>query len=92
MDGAEIGPGVVLIGAVFGGMWAPFAVAVNRLLRPPASGPGALAALIVVPSTWLIPEWIRSYQGLGGPRDYTARPSGSIRPYWRSPPSAERGW
>ena len=63
----EIGPGVVLIGAVFGGMWGPFAIAVNRLLRPPASGPGALAALIVVPSCWLIPEWIRSYQGLGGP-------------------------
>ncbi len=63
----EIGPGVVLIGAVFGGMWAPFAIAVNRLLRPPASAPGALAALIVVPSCWLIPEWIRSYQGLGGP-------------------------
>jgi apolipoprotein N-acyltransferase len=63
----EIGPGVVLIGAVFGCMWSPFAVAVNRLLRPPASAPGALAALIVVPSCWLIPEWIRSYQGLGGP-------------------------
>jgi apolipoprotein N-acyltransferase len=63
----QIGPGVVLIGAVFGGMWVPFAVAVNRLLRPPASGPRALAALIVVPSCWLIPEWIRSYQGLGGP-------------------------
>ena len=63
----EIGPGVVLIGAVFGGMWAPFSIAVNRLLRPPASAPRALAALIVVPSCWLIPEWIRSYQGLGGP-------------------------
>ena len=63
----EIGPGVVLIGAVFGCMWSPFAIAVNRLLRPPVSAPGALAALIVVPSCWLIPEWIRSYQGLGGP-------------------------
>ena len=63
----EIGPGVVLIGAVFGGMWAPFSIAVNRLLRPSVSAPGALAALIVVPSCWLIPEWIRSYQGLGGP-------------------------
>ena len=63
----EIGPGVVLIGAVFGCMWGPFSIAVNRLLRPPASGPGVLAALIVVPSCWLIPEWIRSYQGLGGP-------------------------
>jgi apolipoprotein N-acyltransferase len=63
----EIGPGLLLIGAIFGCMWAPFAIAVNRLLRPPVSWPRALAALAVVPSTWLIPEWIRSYQGLGGP-------------------------
>jgi apolipoprotein N-acyltransferase len=63
----QIGPGVVLIGAVFGVMWAPCAVAVHRLLKPPLSGPRALAALVVVPSCWLIPEWIRSYQGLGGP-------------------------
>jgi apolipoprotein N-acyltransferase len=63
----EIGPGVVLIGAVFGCMWSPFAIAVNRLLRPPVSWPRALAALAVVPGTWLVPEWIRSYQGLGGP-------------------------
>jgi apolipoprotein N-acyltransferase len=63
----EIGPGVVLIGAVFGCMWSPFAIAVNRLLRPAVSWPRALAALAVVPATWLVPEWIRSYQGLGGP-------------------------
>src|SRR5215475_8183557 len=63
----EIGPGLVLLGAVFGGMWAPFAIAVRRLLRPPVSWPRFAAALVVVPSCWLIPEWMRSYQGLGGP-------------------------
>jgi apolipoprotein N-acyltransferase len=63
----QIGPGLLVIGAIFGCMWSPFAVAVNRLLKPPVSWPRALAALIVVPSAWLIPEWIRSYQGLGGP-------------------------
>jgi apolipoprotein N-acyltransferase len=63
----QIGPGLLLIGAIFGCMWAPFAVAVNRLLKPLVSWPRALAALVVVPSTWLVPEWIRSYQGLGGP-------------------------
>ena len=26
-------------------------------------------AFIVLPATWLIPEWVRSYQGLGGPWD-----------------------
>ena len=63
----QIGPGLVLLGAVFGGMWAPFAIAVRRLLRPPVSWPRFAAALVVVPGCWLIPEWIRSYQGLGGP-------------------------
>jgi apolipoprotein N-acyltransferase len=65
----EIGPGVVLLGGVFGCMWSPFAVAIHRLLRPAVSRswPRLLAALAVVPATWLIPEWIRSYQGLGGP-------------------------
>jgi apolipoprotein N-acyltransferase len=63
----QIGPGLLLIGGVLGCMWSPFAIAVNRLLRPPVTWPRALAALVVVPSTWLIPEWIRSYQGLGGP-------------------------
>ena len=63
----EIGPGVVLIGAVFGCMWSPFAVAACRLLRPVVSWPRVLAAVVVIPATWLVPEWIRSYQGLGGP-------------------------
>jgi apolipoprotein N-acyltransferase len=65
----EIGPGLLLLGAVMGWMWSPFAVSVRQLLRPPVSWPRYAAALIVVPSCWLIPEWIRSYQGLGGPWD-----------------------
>src|SRR5262249_55997475 len=34
-----------------------------------ARGSGARvgAAFVVVPGCWLIPEWMRSYQGLGGP-------------------------
>ena len=66
---AEIGPGLVLLGAVMGWMWSPFAVAVCKLLKPGAPGWRLAAAFIVVPSCWLIPEWIRSYQGLGGPWD-----------------------
>src|ERR1700735_5926588 len=33
----EVGPGLVLLGAVMGWMWSPFAVAVHKLLRPCAS-------------------------------------------------------
>jgi apolipoprotein N-acyltransferase len=65
----EIGPGLVLLGAVMGWMWSPFAVAVHKLLKPGAPWWRQAAAFIVVPSCWLIPEWIRSYQGLGGPWD-----------------------
>ena len=63
----EIGPGVLLVAAVFGVLWVPFGVAAASLLRPPVSWPRALAALVVVPSCWLLTEWLRSWQALGGP-------------------------
>jgi apolipoprotein N-acyltransferase len=63
----EIGPAVLLVGAVFGALWVPFGVAAQKLLRPPLSWPRALAALVVVPSCWLLTEWLRSWQALGGP-------------------------
>jgi len=63
----EIGPGVLLVGAVFGVLWIPFGVAAWKLLRPPLSWPRALAALVVVPSCWVLTEWLRSWQALGGP-------------------------
>jgi apolipoprotein N-acyltransferase len=63
----EIGPAVLLVAAVFGVLWVPFGVAAARLLRPPVSWPRALAALVVVPSCWLLTEWLRSWQALGGP-------------------------
>ena len=63
----EIGPGVLLVGAAFGVLWVPFGMAAASLLRPPVSWPRALAALVVVPSCWLLTEWLRSWQALGGP-------------------------
>ena len=63
----EIGPAVLLVAAVFGVLWIPFGVAAQQLLRPPLSWPRALAALVVVPSCWLLTEWLRSWQALGGP-------------------------
>jgi apolipoprotein N-acyltransferase len=78
----EIGPGLLLIGLVAGVTWSPFAIFARLLLgesRGPSPDPrwwpGERAwqrlglALIVLPATWLIPEWVRSYQGLGGPWD-----------------------
>jgi apolipoprotein N-acyltransferase len=63
----EIGPAVLLVAAVVGVLWVPFGVAAWKLLRPPVSWPRALAALVVVPSCWLLSEWLRSWQALGGP-------------------------
>jgi apolipoprotein N-acyltransferase len=63
----EIGPGVLLVAVVVGFLWVPFGVAAQKLLRPPLSWPRALAALVVVPSCWVLTEWLRSWQGLGGP-------------------------
>jgi apolipoprotein N-acyltransferase len=63
----EIGPAVLLVAAAFGVLWIPFGVAAHKLLRPPLSWPRALAALVVVPSCWLLTEWLRSWQALGGP-------------------------
>jgi apolipoprotein N-acyltransferase len=63
----EIGPAVLLVGAVVGVLWVPFGVAAASLLRPPVTWPRALAALVVVPSCWLLTEWLRSWQALGGP-------------------------
>ena len=63
----EIGPAVLLVGAVFGVLWVPFGMAAATLLRPPLSWPRALAALVVVPGCWVLTEWLRSWQALGGP-------------------------
>ena len=63
----EIGPGVLLVAAVFGVLWVPFGVAAQKLLRPPLTWPRALGALAVLPSCWLLTEWLRSWQALGGP-------------------------
>ncbi|MGH3158747.1 MAG: apolipoprotein N-acyltransferase [Streptosporangiaceae bacterium] len=65
----EIGPGVLLVAVVFGVLWTGVAIAVWGLLRPPVSPLRALAALAVVPSYWLMIEWVRSWQGFGGPWD-----------------------
>jgi apolipoprotein N-acyltransferase len=63
----EIGPGVLLVAVAFGVGWTGVAVATWGLLRRPVTAPHALAALVVVPSCWLVIEWIRSWQALGGP-------------------------
>jgi apolipoprotein N-acyltransferase len=63
----NIGPGLLLVAIVLGALWAGVGVSTWALLRPPMTLGRSLAALVVVPSYWLLVEWIRSWQALGGP-------------------------
>ena len=63
----NLGPGLLLVAILIGLLWSAVGLAVWSMLRPPITVRRAAAALVVVPSAWLITEWIRSWQGLGGP-------------------------
>ncbi|MEV1021849.1 apolipoprotein N-acyltransferase [Streptomyces sp. NPDC050264] len=57
----------VLIAALLGALWAPWGVLLRRLLHGAPTPGRATAALVAVPSGWLMVELVRSWQGLGGP-------------------------
>ena len=63
----NLGPGLLLVAIVLGLLWSGVGLAAWALLRPPVTARRALGALAVVPSCWLVTEWIRSWQGIGGP-------------------------
>jgi apolipoprotein N-acyltransferase len=63
----NLGPAVLLVAIVLGFLWTAVGLAVWAFMRPPVSLRRAGAALAVVPSAWLVTEWIRSWQGIGGP-------------------------
>ena len=63
----NLGPALLLVCIVLGLLWSAVGLAVWGLLRPPVGWRRAAAALVVVPSCWLVTEWIRSWQGIGGP-------------------------
>jgi apolipoprotein N-acyltransferase len=63
----NIGPALLLVAVVLGACWIGVGISIWMLLRAPVTPGRALAALVVVPSYWLVVEWIRSWQALGGP-------------------------
>jgi len=63
----NIGPALLLVAVVLGACWIGVGISIWMLLRAPVTPGRALAALVVVPSFWLLVEWIRSWQALGGP-------------------------
>ncbi|GAA0441919.1 apolipoprotein N-acyltransferase [Streptomyces olivaceiscleroticus] len=66
---------LLVLAALLGALWAPWGLLVSDLLRhrPTATGtrgPGparCAAALVLVPSGWLLIELVRSWEYLGGP-------------------------
>ena len=62
----NLGPGLLLVVIVLGVPWAAVGLAAWRLLRGPTVRQ-SLAALAVLPSCWVVIDWIRSWQGIGGP-------------------------
>ncbi|WP_432023995.1 apolipoprotein N-acyltransferase [Streptomyces parvus] len=58
---------IVLLAALLGLLWAPWGLLVSRLLGGSPSARRAVAAVVVVPSGWLLIELVRSWEGLGGP-------------------------
>ncbi|MFF6996513.1 apolipoprotein N-acyltransferase [Streptomyces sp. NPDC008313] len=57
----------VVIAALLGALWAPWGALVHRFLAGVPSHGRVGAALMVLPSGWLMVELVRSWQGLGGP-------------------------
>ena len=57
----------VVIATLLGALWAPWGLLVRRLLGGTPSRGQAAAALVSLPSVWLMVELVRSWQGLGGP-------------------------
>ncbi|MFD5139276.1 apolipoprotein N-acyltransferase [Streptomyces sp. NPDC058378] len=58
---------ILVLAAMLGLLWAPWGLLVARLLGGPPSVRRAVAAVVVVPSGWLMIELVRSWEGLGGP-------------------------
>jgi apolipoprotein N-acyltransferase len=59
----NIGPGLLLLAVVMGAPWAGWGYAAWALLRPERLA----AAVVILPSVWVVIEWARSWAALGGP-------------------------
>ncbi|WP_371530416.1 apolipoprotein N-acyltransferase [Streptomyces sp. NBC_01283] len=57
----------LVIAALLGLLWAPWGWLVRRLLGGAITPGRTTAALVVLPSAWLMVELVRSWEGLGGP-------------------------
>lgn len=60
------GPALVLMAALLGVFWVPWGWAAHRLLSGPVTTVRTIAAMIVLPSAWVMAEAAKSWERLGG--------------------------
>ncbi|MYT33944.1 MULTISPECIES: apolipoprotein N-acyltransferase [unclassified Streptomyces] len=58
---------ILVLALLLGALWAPWGMLVRALLGGAPSAGRAAAALVLVPSGWLMVELVRSWEYLGGP-------------------------
>lgn len=64
----NLGPFMLPLGVLLGVLWLPWGILTWYLLRPrDGADPPVGAALLLVPSGWVVIEALRSWQSLGGP-------------------------
>ncbi len=63
----NLGPGLLIVAIVLGFLWSGVGLAARATLAPPVRPARAAAGLLLVPSAWLVTEYLRSWQAIGGP-------------------------
>lgn len=61
------GPLLVVVAAGLGALWLPWGFAAHRLLAGRPTAGRVMAAVLVLPSAWVMAEAVRGWPALGGP-------------------------
>jgi apolipoprotein N-acyltransferase len=61
------GPLLIVLAVGLGALWLPWGLAAYLLLGNPITVRRTLAAMVVLPSAWVVAEGVRSWPSLGGP-------------------------
>ena len=61
------GPLLIVLAIGLAALWLPWGLAAYLLLGDPITARGTLAAMVVLPSAWVMAEAVRSWPSLGGP-------------------------
>ena len=61
------GPLLIVLAVGLGALWLPWGLAAYLLLGEPITVRRTLAAMVVLPSAWVVAEGVRSWPSLGGP-------------------------